>query len=107
MQSKYFLFGHYLHKKRLITLNDIVEARLIQTRHNRKIGQIALDKGLLTLEEKEKILSLQEDTLKRFGEISIENNYLTEKKNYLRNRKIIIFFSEKHWYRLGLFQKKK
>ena len=69
MTLKYLLFGQYLFKKGLITYTDIFKARMLQKRHNLRIGELARVKGWLTSEDIERILVIQEETLKKFGEI--------------------------------------
>ena len=44
------LFGQYLRKKGLITFEDTIKARIMQIRHNSKIGHLAKKKGWLTEE---------------------------------------------------------
>lgn len=80
LTKKSILFGHYLLKKGVIKFNDIIEARLLQMKHNRKIGELAVEKGLFSRENKNGLLVLQEEIKKKVGEIAVERNYLTEKQ---------------------------
>jgi hypothetical protein len=78
MAIKYMLFGQYLLKKGLIKAGDTINARILQLRNNRKIGDIARERGWLTDEEIDKILIIQEETLDKFGEIAVKEGFLTE-----------------------------
>ena len=69
-EYKYLKFGHFLLDKKLITATDIINARFLKRLQppDRTAFQI---KGLLSGEEVEKILILQEDTYEKWGEISV------------------------------------
>ena len=71
MANLHMLFGQFLLKEGVISRVDIFKARLIQKRNNLRIGELAREKGWLTDEDIEKILSVQEETYEKFGEIAI------------------------------------
>ncbi len=77
MSLRYLLFGQYLAKKGLITEQEIVWARIMQKRENKRIGQLARERGLMSKEDVEKVLTLQEhDPDKRFVELAVEQKIL-------------------------------
>ncbi len=78
MAIKYMLFGQYLLKQGLIKPGDTINARVMQLRNNRKIGDIAKGRGWLTDKEIDRILIIQEETLDKFGEIAVKEGVLTE-----------------------------
>ncbi|MBI5676381.1 MAG: hypothetical protein HZC48_11250 [Nitrospirae bacterium] len=78
MVIKYMLFGQYLLKQGLIKSGDTINARIMQLKNNRRIGDLARERGWLTDEEIDKILVIQEETLEIFGEIAVKEELLTE-----------------------------
>jgi hypothetical protein len=78
MEDKRLFFGQYLHREGLVGDGDIFRARMLQKKHNRRIGELALEKGWISPEEVEIILTVQEENQKRFGEIAVSLDYLSE-----------------------------
>lgn len=85
----------------------MINARILQIRHNSKIGAIAKNKGWLTEEEVDKILIRQEDVEKKFGEIAVENGDLTEKQvdQLLEEQKIDYLYFGEALVKLGIITK--
>jgi hypothetical protein len=77
---KHYRFGKYLVDNGLITTVDVINARLLQRRNNRMIGELAKLKGWLTDDHIFRILIIQEETCEKFGEIAIKEKYLTEEQ---------------------------
>ena len=97
MPFTYLFFGQFLLRKGLVTFEDIYLARMLQKKSNRKIGDLAEERGWLTPGLIEKILVLQEEEPDRFGETAKKHGYLTDKqKGELLNaqKKEYIFFGE-------------
>ena len=67
---KHIRFGSYLCEKGLIDATDVLNARYVQLKNNRKIGELAKAKGWLTDDNIFKILAIQEETNEKFGEIA-------------------------------------
>lgn len=86
--SKHFRFGKYLLDKGLITTDAIINARLLQRRNNRMIGELARDKGWLTEDQILRVLILQEERFDKFGEIAGREKYLTKEQ-------LVIFLNSK------------
>jgi hypothetical protein len=78
MAIKYMLFGQYLLNHGLIKPGDTINARIMQLKNNRKIGDLAKGRGWLTDKEIDRILIIQEETLDKFGEIAVKEGLLTE-----------------------------
>ncbi|MEW6584480.1 MAG: hypothetical protein AB1442_02585 [Nitrospirota bacterium] len=74
---KYLKFGTYLLQKELITELDIINARTLQIKNNRMIGELAKGRGWLIDDDITRILVMQEDSYEKFGQIAIKENYLT------------------------------
>jgi len=74
------VFGRFLKAKGLITDEDIFNARMLQKRQNRKIGEIAVDRGLMDMNSVERLLVYQEETGIRFGELAVQLGYLSQKQ---------------------------
>ena len=72
------LFGKYLVEKGRIGYSDYREAVKKQLDVRVKLGTIAVAEGLLTMEQVDTIHQLQKQHDKRFGDIAIEKEYLTE-----------------------------
>ena len=71
------VFGNYLKNKNLLDDKQL-EALMKYRRENRvKLGMLAVEQGLMTPEQAEDVNRLQAMQDKRFGEIAIENGYLT------------------------------
>ena len=75
-----YLFGRYLLEKGLITMTDVIDARLLQRKNNRMIGDLAMTKGMLAHEDILRILVIQEETKEKFGEIAIKEKYLSKEQ---------------------------
>jgi hypothetical protein len=75
--EKSLFFGNYLLKRGLVTLSDVLRARLLQKKHNRPVGELARQRGWLEEEDIADILRTQEDSRKKFGEIAVKKKYLT------------------------------
>lgn len=78
LSLKYLLFGQYLRLNGIVTIEDTIQARAMQLTQNRKIGELAIEKGLLNEEKVAEILAIQEETFKKFGEIAVQECYLSE-----------------------------
>lgn len=71
-------FGNYLLENQKITAEQF-SACMDYIKENRvKLGLIAEKEGLLSREQAEKLNELQTQSDKRFGDLAIENGYLTE-----------------------------
>jgi hypothetical protein len=94
----YLFFGQFLRKEGLISDEDIFQARTYQKKHNRRIGELARDKkGWLTSEQVERILVMQEENMRKFGEVATILGYLDEEQVDELLREIddkYIFFGE-------------
>jgi hypothetical protein len=78
MTHRHYLFGVFLREKGLITGEDVFRARMLQKKHNRRMGELAKKKGWLTDEGIERIHVLQEETLRRFDDIAVQHDYMTQ-----------------------------
>lgn len=90
-------FGQFLVKRRFITPDAIISARMLQRKNNQMLGTLAKEKGWLTDYDILKILIIQEETCEKFGEIAVKNRYLTEEQlNELLSEQTdsYIFFGE-------------
>jgi hypothetical protein len=66
-------FGLHLHRKGLITADELVAALEVQTRNLVRIGQLALEEGILTARDIFDVLRAQHRSPnERFGELAIE-----------------------------------
>jgi hypothetical protein len=72
------IFGRYLKAKGLITEEDIFNVRMIQKRQNHKIGEIAVERGMMDIDSVERLLVYQEETGTRFGELAVQLGYLSQ-----------------------------
>jgi len=71
------VFGRYLKAKGLIGEEDIFNARMLQKRQNSKIGEIAVERGMMDSDSVERLLVYQEETGIRFGELAVQLGYLS------------------------------
>jgi hypothetical protein len=69
-------FGNYLLKRGLVTLSDVLRARLLQKKHNRPIGELARRRGWLGERDIADILKDQEDSKRQFGDIAVQKKCL-------------------------------
>jgi hypothetical protein len=66
-------FGLHLHRKGLITADELVAALEVQTRNLVRIGQLALEEGILTARDIFDVLRAQHRSPNaRFGELAID-----------------------------------
>lgn len=72
------LFGKYLVEKGVLRYSDYRAAVKQQLDVRVKLGTIAIAEGLLTQEQADTIHMLQKQFDKRFGDIAVEKNFLTE-----------------------------
>jgi len=72
------IFGRYLRAKGLITEEDMFNARMLQKRQNRMIGEIAVERGMMDIDSVERLLVYQEETGVRFGELAVQLGYLSQ-----------------------------
>jgi hypothetical protein len=71
-------FGLYLHRKGIITAEQFVAALEAQTRCLVRIGQLALEEGMLSARDVFDVLRAQHHAPReRFGELAIEMGLLT------------------------------
>jgi diguanylate cyclase (GGDEF)-like protein/PAS domain S-box-containing protein len=73
----YLLFGEFLLKRRLITLDDISRARELQKRHNVLVRDLARERGSLKEEDIEQMMDYQEDHL-YFGEALVKLGIMSD-----------------------------
>lgn len=71
------LFGRYLQLKGLISDEDVFNARMMQKNQNRRIGEMAVERGWMSAEDVEKVLVYQEEFGLRFGELAVEMGLLS------------------------------
>lgn len=71
------LFGRFLSLQGLISDEDVFNARMLQKTQNRRLGEIAIERGFLQPEEVQRLLIWQEEYGIRFGELAVEFGYLT------------------------------
>jgi hypothetical protein len=74
------IFGRYLRAKGLISEEDIFNARMLQKKQNRKIGEIAVERGLMDIDSVERLLVYQEESGILFGELAVRLGYLSRKQ---------------------------
>lgn len=72
------LFGNYLLRKEIVTPEQLIKALTKASQSRIKLGTMCIHAGLMTSAEVEKIYIMQTHRDKRFGEIAIEEGYLTE-----------------------------
>ena len=72
------LFGNYLVKTGLLSLDQLEQAFDTQKKVRVKLGLIAVTEKLMTLEQSEEVNRLQAQMDKRFGDIAVEKGYLTD-----------------------------
>ena len=72
------LFGNYLVKAGMLTVDQLERAFETQKKVRVKLGLIAVTEKLMTLEQSEEVNKLQAVMDKRFGDIAIEKGYLTD-----------------------------
>lgn len=78
MSLRYLLFGQYLAKKGLITEREIIAARMLQKKENKRIGRLARERGLMDKEDVAMVLTLQEHNPERkFIELAVEQEVLS------------------------------
>jgi hypothetical protein len=71
-------FGLYLHRQGIVTAEQLVAALDVQTRSLVRIGQLALEEGILSAREVFDVLRSQCDAPReRFGELAIEMGLMT------------------------------
>ena len=71
-------FGLYLHRKGVITADELVAALEVQTKRLVRIGQLALEEGILSARDIFDVLRAQQSTPhERFGELAIELGRMT------------------------------
>lgn len=74
-------FGQYLVENGIVDEATMIQVLSIQRRRNLiPLGEIALQKHMLTPKELLDILNIQSDTGQKFGDIAIESGYLTPKQ---------------------------
>jgi hypothetical protein len=77
-------FGLYLHRKGIISAEQLVAALEAQLKHLVPIGQLALEEGLLSAHDIFDILRAQHDSPhERFGELAMEMGLL-RRENLMR-----------------------
>lgn len=70
-------FGHYLLDKDIITTDQLAEAIAFQEESNRRIGDIAQERGYLSKKQTEFIFEEQKRVDRSFGAIALEHRLLT------------------------------
>ncbi|MBI5846741.1 MAG: hypothetical protein HZB31_02095 [Nitrospirae bacterium] len=96
-RSRFFLFGQYLCSQGLINMEQVIQARSLQLRHNQKIGVFAKSRGMLTDDQIQRILIIQEETLQKFGEVATELGFLTDaqvRELVIEQEDTYLFFGE-------------
>jgi hypothetical protein len=74
-------FGLYLHRKGIITAEQLVAALEAQTRSLVRIGQLALEEGILSARDVFDVLRTQHRSPReRFGELAIEMRLMTREQ---------------------------
>jgi len=74
------LFGNYLVKAGMLSLDQLERAFETQKKVRVKLGLIAVTEKLMTLEQSEEVNRLQAVMDKRFGDIAVEKGYLTDEQ---------------------------
>jgi hypothetical protein len=75
---RYLLFGQYLARKGLITEREIIAARMMQKKTNKRIGRLARERGMMGKDDVAMILALQEhDPDRKFIELAVEQEMLS------------------------------
>ncbi|MEJ2314556.1 MAG: hypothetical protein P8Y85_07230 [Nitrospirota bacterium] len=78
MSLRYLLFGQYLARKGLITEREIIAARMMQKKTNKRIGRLARERGMMGKDDVAMILALQEhDPDRKFIELAVEQEMLS------------------------------
>lgn len=72
------ILGHYLMSKEVITVKEFKAILKEQEKSRVKLGLIAVAEGFMSVKEADRVNRLQAIMDKRFGDIAIENNLLTE-----------------------------
>jgi len=78
MAAKFF--GQFLLENGLVRGDQLVSAVAIQSTTNVMLGTRAIDAGLMTAADVEKVNIMQRAVDKRFGELAVENGMLTEEQ---------------------------
>ena len=71
-------FGNYLLNRKAVTPEQLAKAIANSSNTHIKLGTLAMHKGFMTAAEVDEVCFLQTREDKRFGEIAIERNYLFE-----------------------------
>lgn len=72
-------FGLYLKKKGIVTAEQLVDALEVQHSDLVRIGQLAIEEGILSVREVFKVLRCQSDLPnERFGEIAVDLGLMTK-----------------------------
>ncbi|MCR4956268.1 MAG: chemotaxis protein CheX [Lachnospiraceae bacterium] len=74
------LFGNYLLRKAIITPEELLECMTEAGKSHAKLGTLCIHAGLMSSAEVEKVYILQTHRDERFGEIAIEEGYLTQEQ---------------------------
>ena len=72
------LFGNYLVKAGMLTVDQLERAFETQKKVRVKLGLIAVTEKLMSLEQAEEVNKLQAVMDKKFGDIAVEKGYLTD-----------------------------
>lgn len=76
----HILFGNYLKNKEILSEDVLKNIYEKQKQTRAKLGIIAVSEKMLTIEQTDRINSLQSVYNKRFGDIAVENKFLTEEQ---------------------------
>lgn len=71
-------FGQYLLNKNILTADELQEALQLEESIHVKLGILAINAGYMTAEQVETINLLQRKQDRRFGELAVAKKYLTE-----------------------------
>lgn len=72
------LFGNYLLRKEIVSPEQLINAIAIASSSRVKLGTMCIHSGLMTPAEVEKIYIMQTHQDKRFGELAVQEGYLSE-----------------------------
>jgi CheY-specific phosphatase CheX len=74
------LFGSFLLNKKLVTIEQLMDALNYQSSVRLKLGVLAVNAGYMTSDDINKVHEVQSRVDKKFGEIAIEMGFLDEEK---------------------------
>lgn len=73
-------FGNYLYSKGYVTKEQLISAMQCQPKDKALVAALSLFNGFMSAGEIEYVKQLQAESTKNFGELAIENGYLTQQQ---------------------------